>query len=90
MLNVNEMIEKLQKNIYRDLVVLLVNTMADDIEASRKEMQVVKTQFDALESIRTQDDFNLYVKMFTLNERSQLQAQLIEFIKNELEARTEQ
>ncbi len=90
MLNVNDLIEKLQKNMYRDVVKLLVTKMADDIEASRAEMQMVKSQFDALSSLQTQEHLDLYVKVFTLNERSQLQAQLLEFIKLELEARIEQ
>jgi hypothetical protein len=90
MVTINDLIEKLQKNMYRDVVKLLVTKMADDIEASRKEMQTVKSQFDALSGLRTQEHLDLYVKVFTLNERSQLQAQLLEFIKVELEARIEQ
>lgn len=87
MLNVNDLMEKLQKNIFRDVMTLLVTKMADDIEASRSEMEVVKVQFDALGDLRTQAGLDLFVKAFTLNERSQLQAQLLEFIKAELEAR---
>lgn len=90
MLSVNDLIEKLQKNMYRDVVKLLVIKMADDIEASRKEMQMVKSQFDALGDLRTQAGLDLFVKVFTLNERSQLKAQLLEFIKDELQARIEQ
>lgn len=90
MLNVNEMLEKLQKNIYRDTVINLVNRMSQDIQDSQAEMQIVKAQWDILSDVRTMDDLHLFVKMSTLNERSQLQAELLAFIKDELEQHIEQ